>query len=211
MVAADADGVEFGHVFGAALEDVGNDFHGGQRGIYIGVANHEFFEDVVLDGATEFFHGDALLFGSNDIECQYGQYGAIHGHGNGHFVEGDVVEEYLHIEDRIYGNTCFSDIADDAFVVGVVAAMGSQIESDGQSFLPCRQIATIESIGFFGGGEACILANSPRLHDIHGGVRSTQKWREPCGIVEMFHAREVVVGVNGFQGNLLRCEQRDCN
>jgi len=42
--------------------------------------------------------------------------------------ERDILKQHLHIQDRIDGHTCLAHITDDAGVVGIVAAVGGQIE-----------------------------------------------------------------------------------
>ena len=51
VIAGDRDRVELRHVLGGVGEDVRHDAHRGLGRIDVGVAHHELFEDVVLDGA----------------------------------------------------------------------------------------------------------------------------------------------------------------
>jgi len=111
VIAGNADAVELGHVLAGVGKDVRDDAHGGFGRIDIGVAHHVFFEDVVLDGAGKLFRLDALLFGGHDIEGHDGDHGAVHGHGDAHLVQGDMIEEDLHIEDGIHRHTGFSDVS----------------------------------------------------------------------------------------------------
>ena len=53
VIAADGNGIEARHLRGRKGDDVGDDAHRRRRRIDIGVAHHEFLEDVVLDGAGE--------------------------------------------------------------------------------------------------------------------------------------------------------------
>src|SRR5579863_92976 len=80
VVAAYADAVEFRHPGGAITEDVADDSHGAVGRVDIGIADHELFQNVVLDGPAQLFRRYALLFGGNDIERHDGQHGAVHGH-----------------------------------------------------------------------------------------------------------------------------------
>ena len=52
MVAADADRVELGHVLAGIPEDIGDDPHAWFWWINIGVANHEFLKDIILNGSA---------------------------------------------------------------------------------------------------------------------------------------------------------------
>ena len=53
VVAGDRDRVELRHVLRRVLDDVGDDPHARCGRIDVGVADHELFEDVVLDGPGE--------------------------------------------------------------------------------------------------------------------------------------------------------------
>ncbi len=69
-----------------------------------------------------------LLQGSDDIEGQNRQHGAVHGHGDGHFVQRDLVEQDLHVLDGADAHASLTHVAHDAFVVGVVATVCGQVE-----------------------------------------------------------------------------------
>ena len=55
-----------------------------------------------------------------------------------------------------------ADIADDARVVAVIAAMGGEIEGDGQALLPGGQVAAVEGVALLSGGEARHIGGSSR-------------------------------------------------
>ena len=61
-----------------------------------------------------------------------------------------------------------ADVAGDARMVAVIAAMGGEIEGDRKPLLPSGEITAVEGVGFLGGGEARILANGPGPPGIHG-------------------------------------------
>jgi hypothetical protein len=63
-------------------------------------------------------------------------------------------------------------------MVAVIAAMGGEVEGDGEALLPGRQIAAIEGVRFLGGREAGILADGPGLLDVHGRIRPAQERRK---------------------------------
>src|SRR5690606_37958194 len=95
-------------------------------------------------------------------------------HGDGHFIQRDAVEQNAHVQDGVDGHACFAHIADDALVVGVVAAVGGQVEGDGEAALPGGEVAAVEGVALFGGAVPGILAHGPRLHGVHGGVGAAQ-------------------------------------
>ena len=111
VIARDRDRVEFRHLLAGIGEDVGDDAHRLPGRIDIGVAHHEFLENVVLDCAREFLGHHALFLARHDIERQYRQHRAIHRHRDAHLVERDAVKERAHVEDRIDGDTRHADIA----------------------------------------------------------------------------------------------------
>src|SRR5262245_17287871 len=55
-------------------------------------------------------------------------------------------------------------------MIAVIAAVRGEIESDGEAFLTRREIAAVEGIGIFSGGEAGILPDRPRLRRVHRRV-----------------------------------------
>ena len=123
VVAGAGDGVEARHLHGGVFEDVGDDAHGGFWWVNVGITHHEFFEDVVLDGAREFFGGHSLFLGGNNVEGEDGEDGTVHGHGDGDVAQVDAFEELAHIQDGVNGHACHADVTNDTFVVGVVAAV----------------------------------------------------------------------------------------
>ena len=169
--------------------------------IDVGVPHHVFLEDVVLDRAGELVERGALFEGGDDVEGEDGKHRAVHGHGDRDLVERDAVEEDLHVEDRVDGDTGLADIADDAFVVRVIAAVGGEVEGDGEALLSGGEVAAVEGVGFLGGGESGVLADGPRLEAIHRGVGAAQEGGDAGLVVQVLHARDVVFGVERLDGD----------
>jgi hypothetical protein len=128
VVAGDGDGVELRHVRRSVGEDVGDDAHRPLGRVDVGVAHHEFLEDVVLDRARELLGRDTLFLRRHDVERQHRQHGAIHGHRHAHPVERDAREERAHVVDGVDGDAGHAHISGDARMVTVVAAMGGEVE-----------------------------------------------------------------------------------
>ena len=179
VVAGDRDRVEARHLLAGEREDVGDDPHARSRRIDVGVADHELLEDVVLDGPGELIRSDALFLGRHHIEGEDRQHCAVHGHRHAHLVEWDAVEELPHVEDRVDRHTSHADVAGHPWIVGVIAAVGGEIEGDRQTLLASRKVAPVEGVGLLGGGEPGVLTDRPRLIDVHRRVRTTDEGRQP--------------------------------
>ena len=92
---------------------------------------------------------------------------------------GMPVEQDLHVLDAVDGDARLADIADDARMIGIVAAMGGEIEGDREPHLARREIVAVEGVGFLGGREAGILPDGPRPAGIHGRARAAEKGGKP--------------------------------
>ena len=170
MIAADRDRVETRHMLSGIADDVRHDPHARFWRIDIGVADHELLQNIVLNGSGQQLLIDALLLGRDDVEGEHRQHRAVHGHGNRHLVERDLVEQNFHVRQRVDGDTGFAHVPGHPWVIAVIAAMGRQIERDRQALLPGGQIATIEGVGLLGRGKARILADRPGPPGIHRGI-----------------------------------------
>ena len=178
VIAGDRDRIEFRHMRRGVGENIGDDAQRWLRRIDVGVAHHEFFEDVVLDRAGEFFRRHALLLGGNHIEREHRQYGAVHGHRHRHLVERDAGEQRAHVVDRVDRHARHADIAGNARMIEVIAAVGGEIECDREALLPGGEIAPVEGVGILSRGEAGILPDRPGLGDIHRRVGAAQIGRD---------------------------------
>ena len=79
-------------------------------------------------------------------------------------------------QDRVDRDAGHADIAGDAGMVAVVAAMGGEVEGDRQALLAGGQVAPVEGVAVLGGGEAGILPDRPGLGRVHGGIGPTHEW-----------------------------------
>ena len=104
----------------------------------------------------------ALLLAGDDEEGHDRKHRAVHGHADRHLAERDAVEQQLHVLDAVDRDARHADVAGDARIVAVVAAVGGEIEGDAQALLPRGEVAAVEGVGFLGGREAGILADGPR-------------------------------------------------
>jgi hypothetical protein len=132
--------LNFGHLLRREGEDVAYDPHRPSRRVDIRVADHELFENVVLDRAGKLVRRHALFLGGNDVEREDRQDGPVHGHRHAHLVERNAREQRAHVVDRIDRDARHADVARDARVVGIVAAVGGEIEGDRQALLPAARL-----------------------------------------------------------------------
>ncbi len=195
VIAGNGNRVELRHVLRRVGEDVGDDLHRRRRRIDVGVADHELLEDVVLDGARQLVLRHALFLGGDDVAGENGQHGAVHGHGDGNLVERNAVEQDLHVFHGIDGHACLADVAGDARMVGVIAAVGGQVEGDRHALATGGKRLAVEGVGGFGGGEAGILADGPRLDCVHGRLRAAQERGDAREGVGEFEALDIFFGV----------------
>jgi hypothetical protein len=201
VVAADRDRIEFRHLLGRIFDDVGDDAHRWRGRIDIGVAHHELFEDVVLDGAGKFFGRNALLLTRHDEIREDRDHRAVHGHRHAHLVERNAGEKDLHVLDGIDGDTRLAHIARHARMIAVVTAMGGQIERHRKPHLPGGEVLAIEGVGFFGGGEARILADGPRTPGIHRAPHAAHERHQAGQRVGRFQPFKVGSGVKRLDGD----------
>ena len=188
VVTRNGDRVELRHVGRRVRNDVPDDAHAGLGRVDVGVAHHELFEDVVLDGAAELVLAHALLFGGHHITGQHRQHRAVHGHADAHLVQRNAVEQHLHVLHAVDGDAGFAHVARDAWVVAVISPMGGQIKSDADTLAArCERLA-VKIVGGFGGGKAGVLADRPRPHRIHGGLRTAHKRRKTGQGIGMGHS-----------------------
>ena len=168
VVAADGDCVVARHVLGAVGDDVRHDPHRGLGRVDVGVAGEELFQDVVLDRARELLLLHALFLGGHDVAGQDGEHGAVHRHGNGHLVQGDSVEEDLHVLDRVDGHAGLADVTGHPGMVGVVAAVRGEVEGNREARLAGGEVSSVKRVRLRGRGEPGVLADRPGLVGVHG-------------------------------------------
>ena len=208
VIAGYGDGVEARHVLRSVADDVGDDAHALLGRIDVGVAHHEFLQNVVLNGAGQGGRSDPLLLAGDDVAGHHRQHGAVHGHGDGHLIEGNAVEENLHVLDRIDGHPGLADVARHPRMVRVIAPVGRQVEGDGEPLLPGGQVVPIEAVGLLGGGETGVLANGPGPVGVHGGPRPAHEGGEAWQGIHLLQSLQVGAGVQRLDVDAFRAAPR---
>jgi len=69
-----------------------------------------------------------LLFACYNEVGKDRDHRAVHRHGDGDFLKRDAVEQDFHILNGVYRHACFADIAFNARMIAIIAAMGGKIE-----------------------------------------------------------------------------------
>src|SRR5690606_26558566 len=92
-------------------------------------------------------------------------------HGYGHLVKRNAVKQDFHVFDAVDGDARFSDISYYAWMIGIIAAMRSQVKSDRKPFLAHCQVPAVKCVAFFCCRESGILADGPWARYIHRRVR----------------------------------------
>ncbi len=95
---------------------------------------------------ASFLRRNALFLARDDEEREHRQHGAVHRHRDGHVLQRDAVEQRAHVVDGIDRDAGHADVAFDARVIGIVAAMGREIEGDREALLSGGDVAAIEGV-----------------------------------------------------------------
>jgi hypothetical protein len=142
VVAGDRDRVEPRHPGAAEGEDVADDPHRRLGRVDVGVADHELLEDVVLDGPGELLGRHPLLLRRDDEEREArGCTAPFIVIDTDIWSSGMRSNSGAHVVDRVDRDPGHADVAGHPRVVGVVAAVGGQVEGDRQALLPARGCA----------------------------------------------------------------------
>ena len=128
VIAADADGVVFGHVLRTISDDVGHDPHGRRGRINIGVPGEVFLEDVILNCPHEMLLFDTLFFRSHNVASENGKHRTVHGHGHRHLIQGNLIKKNFHILDRIHRNPGFADITCNPGMIRIIAPVRGKVK-----------------------------------------------------------------------------------
>ena len=172
VITADTDGIVPGHMLRAVPDNIRNDPHGGARRVYVRISREIFLEDIVLYGPRKLLLRDSLFLCRDDIPRETGKNGTIHGHGDRHLIQRNLIEENLHILHGIYGDTGLPDIADHPGMIGVIPPVGREVKGHRKALLTGGEISPVEFIRFLCRGASCILPDRPWPLSIHGCLRA---------------------------------------
>ena len=157
-------------MLGAVLEDVGNQTHGVAWRVDVRAAGDVFLEDVVLQGAVQLARRYPLLLGGRDVESEEDGSGGVDRHGDANLVEGDAIEEDLHVRKARDGDACASDFTGGERMIGVVSGLGRKVECDAESGLPLFEQVSVSGVGLLGRRKPGVLAHGPDASAVHIGL-----------------------------------------
>src|SRR3546814_16455427 len=99
---------------------------------------------------------------------------AVHRHRHAHLAERNAVEQDLHVVERVDRDARLADIAGNARVNAVIAAMRRQIERDRTPLLPGCEVPALEAVRFLGAGEARLVPLLSRAPGVHPPLHPTR-------------------------------------
>ncbi len=160
----------WGSVVGAVFDRVHHQPHGGLGRKDIFLLGDVLFQDVVLGGAAQLVGPDALLLGGGDIHGPDDRRRRVDRHAGGDLVQGDAVQQDLHILQRGDRHAAVAELAQRFGRIGVVAHQGRQIEGDRQARLALVEQVFEALVGLFGRAKTGEHAHRPELAPVESRV-----------------------------------------
>ncbi len=114
-----------------------------------------------------------LLFADQLVKKEEQCRRRVDRHRRGDVAQGDLVEEQLHVGDRVDRDARAPDLADGPRVVGVVPELRREVEGDRETRLSALEQVAEPLVRLGGRAEACVLPNRPRPAAVHVLVRPT--------------------------------------
>ena len=135
VIARDGYRVPARHVAGGEHDRVGHQPHRrlGREDVFL--LCDVLLENVVLQGPAELRRLEAFLLPHGDVHGVEDRRRRVDRHRGGDLVELDVVEERLHVFERIDRNAAMADLALTQGIIGVVAHQGRHVEGHGEAGL----------------------------------------------------------------------------
>ena len=160
--AGDRDRVESRHLGGAELDGVGDQSQRRLGRPDPGAARGVLLEDVVLDGAGQLLPRNTLLLGGRDVKGQQDRRGAVDGEAGADLVQGDAVEKDLGVGQGVHRHPDPADLLAVLGIVGVVPALGGQIQRHRKPGAALVEQVAIAPVRFLRGAETGILTKCPQ-------------------------------------------------
>ena len=181
VVAGDGDGVPPRHVVRAVADHVHDHAHARPRREDVLLLGDELLQDVRLHRPREPLRGYALLLAHADVEGEQHGRGRVDRHGGGDVVEGNALEQRLHVGQGGDGHPALAHLAQRERMVRIAAHEGRQVEGHGEAVRAVLEQVLEARVGLGGGAEARELPHGPDLAAVHGLV-DPARVREAAGI-----------------------------
>ena len=128
-------------------DDIGGQSHRGLWRKNIGTPREILLDDIVLGRSLELGWRDTLPLGHGNVKRQQPGRSGIDGHGGVHLVQGDLVEQGLHIPYVANRHAHLAYFTMGQGMIGVVTGLGGEVEGDGKACLTLREIGPVEFVG----------------------------------------------------------------
>src|SRR5450759_2625107 len=210
VIPGDRDRVPVRQRPAAVSEEIGDESHRRLRRKDVRPPCRVLLEDVVLHRARDLFRRAALLLGHELVQQQQHRGGGVDGHRGRHLFERDVLEQDLHVLERVDRDADLADLAIRHRVVRVVADLRRQVEGYGESGLALLEQEPVPLVRFRRRAEPGVLAHRPQAAAVHVLVNATRE-RElarkrilGAPVLDRVHRPDrqatVVFGIGHFRG-----------
>ncbi len=181
------------HALRAVREQIRRQPHRRLRREDVVPARDVLLQDVVLHRAAQLRRSDALLLRHQLVQQEQQRRGRVDRHRRRHLAQRDAAEENRHVRERVDRDAGAADLAERAWIVGVVAQLRRQVERDRQARLPLVEQIAVALVRLLRRREARVLADRPRPPAVHVRIGPTRV-RELARRLE--RPRRVVGGVD---------------
>src|SRR5439155_23448827 len=110
---------------------------------------------------------DAPRLPGGHIESEQNRRGRVDRHARAHPIEGQAVEQGLHVLDGGNGDADAPYLASGHRRVAVVAHLSRQVERDAEALVPLREEALETSVRLLRGAETGVLTHRPQTTAAH--------------------------------------------
>jgi hypothetical protein len=167
VVAGDGDRVPLGHLARAEAEGVDDEVHRRPFGDDPLALRDVLLEAVVLDRASERRQGVTALLSRGEIHRPDDRGWTVDRHRRRDLIHRDLVEEDLHVTDRVDSDALAADLAARERIVGIATHQCRHVERGRETGnAMCEQVAKT-LIGVLGRAEARELAHRPKARAVH--------------------------------------------
>src|SRR5690606_20179726 len=163
------------------------------------VLRDELLEAIVLDGAADLITGDTSVISKRHIEAEKDRSRSVDRHGSSDFIQGDLIEEDLHIAERIDRDTHLADLAKGKGTVAVVSHQRGEIERGRQPRLSLFEEISKPLIRLPWRSEASEHPHGPKPATVHRRLHAARK-RKPSRIPEI----ALIIDSGGVRGGKRR-------